>query len=202
MYLTPVHDPYALPSTLPVPTDDGAARHLLGATIPEITLLRTGGGAIALDELCKEPTVLFFYPRTGVPGEPPTRGFGDQDWDEIPGARGCTPQNCGFRDVYGEIVQLGIQLFGVSTQTSDFQLAFKRRNQIAFDYLSDADLALTIALRLPTFEFPVESGGPNRLIKRMSWFVQRGRIEQVWYPVFPPNENGPRVLAWLRERRG
>lgn len=153
---------------------------------------------MSLRSTCAHPTVLFFYPRTGVPGETPARGFQGENWDEIPGARGCTPQSCSFRDVFADIVQLGVQVYGVSTQTSDFQREFKHRNHISFDYLSDAQLSLVSAMRLPTFEFPVESGGPNRLIRRMSWFVRGGRIEHVWYPVFPPNENGPSVLEWLR----
>ncbi len=193
-----MHDPHALPSTLPVPRDDGGARHLLGSTLPDLSLPSTAGGELRLRDLCSAPTVLFFYPRTGIPGQPPRPGFAGEDWNDIPGARGCTPQSCGFRDVFSEMAQFGVQVFGVSTQTSEFQLAFKRRNHIPFDYLSDAKLELTTALRLPTFEFPVESGGPDRLIKRMAWLVRGTRIEHVWYPVFPPSENALQVLAFLQ----
>ncbi len=195
--MQPSHDPHQLPEGLPVPTDDGAAAHLRGGLLPDLRLPSTRGERIALAEL-KAPTVLFFYPRTGVPGQPPNRGFRGEDWDEIPGARGCTPQSCGFRDAHADFAALGVSLFGLSTQTTDFQAEFKQRNHVPFEFLSDSELQLVRALRLPTFEFPVESGGPNTLIKRMSWFVLEGRIEHVWYPIFPPNENAPRVLEWLR----
>jgi peroxiredoxin len=123
------------------------------------------------------------------------------DWDEIPGARGCTPQNCAFRNVYSEFVELGVAVFGVSTQTTAFQADFKARNHVPFDYLSDCELQRVSALHLPTFELPVESGGPNPLIKRMAWFVEHGRIAHVWYPVFPPHERAARVLEWLVRSR-
>ncbi len=186
------HNPNELPPGLPMPLDDGGADHLVGARLPPITL-----SGVLLSELVK-PTVLFFYPRTGVPGQPPNLGFNGEDWDEIPGARGCTPQSCGFRDTYSEFAELGVEVFGVSTQSAEFQAEFRARNHVPFSYLSDSSLALVHAMQLPTFEFPIESGGPNTLMKRMSWFVVDGRIEQVWYPVFPPNENAARVLDWLR----
>jgi peroxiredoxin len=196
-----MHDPTVLPPELPVPIDDGAAAHLTGATIPDIALESTRGDAPSLRELCAKPTVLFFYPRTGVPGQPPRRGFHDEQWEEIPGARGCTPQSCGFRDRHDELLSLGIQIFGVSTQSRDYQLELKHRNGIRFDYLSDAQLTLSSSMNLPTFEFPIESGGPNRLIKRMAWFVDGNTIAMVWYPVFPPNENAAQVITWLRQSR-
>ena len=196
-----VHDPRVFPSNLPVPIDDGAARHLVGELIADITLYSTKGGEpLALRDICATPTVLFFYPRTGIAGKPPSPGFQGEDWDSIPGARGCTPQNCGFRDVHREFATLGVQIFGVSTQTSDYQREFKERNGITFDYLSDVDLLLVTSMGLPTFEFPIESGGSNRLIKRMAWFVKGGRIEHVWYPIFPPGDNASRVLEWLQRR--
>lgn len=194
-----MRDLYTLPDDLPVPLDDGSANHVVGAKIPDITLRSTDGTEQHLVDLTTEPTVLFFYPRTGVPGREPLRGYHGEIWEDIPGARGCTPQNCGFRDVYAEFMALGVNVFGVSTQSTEFQREFKTRNHIPFDYLSDCDLRLVSALRLPMFEFPVETGGPSTLIKRMSWFVFRGRIEHVMYPVFPPNENASRMLNWLQE---
>jgi peroxiredoxin len=193
-----MHDPHKLPTSLPIPVDDGGAAHLIGADLPDVTLAGARRGPVRLRDVATEPTVFFFYPRTGVPGQPPNMGFDGEDWDDIPGARGCTPQSCAFRDAYGDISALGVQVFGVSTQTPAFQRGFMERNGIPFDYLSDSELVLVEAMRLPTFQFPVESGGPDRLIKRMAWFVRANRIEKVWYPVFPPDENAAQVLAWLR----
>lgn len=193
------HDPHVLPANLPVPIDDGRARHLVGRPLPRTSLRSTSGEWVDLSTLGDQPTVLFSYPRTGVPGQAPSRGFQGEDWDEIPGARGCTPQSCAFRDLHAEFAALGVRVLGLSTQSSSFQSEFKARNHVPFEYLSDVDLALVSALSLPTFEFPVESGGPNTLIARMAWFVHRGHIEQVWYPVFPPHENASQVLAWLKQ---
>jgi peroxiredoxin len=192
------HDFHDLPPNLPVPVDDGATRHLPGSALPDFALPSTAGIDVALRGLAG-PTVLFFYPRTGEPGHAPGLGFAGEAWDDIPGARGCTPQSCGFRDAHAGFREMGVTIFGVSTQDREYQRAFQQRNHIAFDFLSDEQLTLTRALSLPTFEFPVESGGPNTLIKRMSWLVLDGTIRHVWYPVFPPNENAARVLAWLRE---
>lgn len=149
--------------------------------------------------------MLFFYPRTGVPGQPPSLGFHGEEWDSIPGARGCTPQNCGFRDLHAEFQALGVAVFGVSTNTTDHQTEFTHRTHIPFELLSDAQLQLTQGLRLPTFEFPVESGGPSTLLHRMAWYAEPDhegllRILKVWYPVFPPDENARTVLAWLQRR--
>jgi peroxiredoxin (alkyl hydroperoxide reductase subunit C) len=149
--------------------------------------------------------VVFLYPRTGVPGQPQNRGFNGEDWDTIPGARGCTPQSCGFRDLHAEFQALGVGVFGVSTNTPQHQLEFKSRNRVPFEFLSDSRLDLVRAMRLPTFEFPVESGGPTTLIRRMAWFVEQdaagtSRIAHVWYPVFPPDQNAAAVLAWLQRR--
>lgn len=149
---------------------------------------------------------MFFYPRTGVPGQPPNLGFGAEDWDTIPGARGCTPQSCGFRDLYSEFRTLGVQVFGVSTNTTEHHREFVERNHIPFEMLSDSGLDLVRAMSLPTFEFPVESGGPNTLIKRMAWYVEPDaagipRIAHVWYPVFPPDRNAATVVEWLKARR-
>ncbi|MGD9690602.1 MAG: GNAT family N-acetyltransferase [Phycisphaerales bacterium] len=202
------HDPTVLPTDLPIPVDDGAAAHLLGASVSRVPLLSTSGRWVNLGFLTK-PAVLFFYPRTGVPGRPPGRGYAGEEWDAIPGARGCTPQSCGFRDLHAEFAALGVEVFGVSTSTSEHQREFVARTGMPFEMLSDAELALTRAMRLPTFEFPVEGGvssGPTTMIRRMAWSVAASpgvqpRIEHVWYPVFPPDRNASQILAWLRARR-
>lgn len=149
--------------------------------------------------------VLFFFPRTGVPGQPPARGFHGEDWDSIPGARGCTPQSCGYRDLLAEFTALGVGVVGVSTSTVEHQQEFRARQHIPFDLLSDAELHLTRAMNLPTFDFPVESGGPSTLIRRMAWYCEPDptgqlRILKVWYPVFPPDGNARTVLDWLKRR--
>ena len=188
---------YERPGDLPIPVDDGAASHLPGAALPAVALPSTAGRGVDLSQLTARRAVLFFYPRTGVPGRPV-----GPEWDAIPGARGCTPQGCGFRDLHSEFLELGAQVFGISTQETWYQQEFVERNHVPFELLSDAELRLTRTMRLPTFEYPVESGGPNVLIKRMAWYVEGGRIVRVWYPVFPPEENAQTVLAWLRERGG
>ena len=188
-------DLHQLPANLPVPVDDGACDHLPGARVPSVRLQSTSGRWVDLVEIAGRPAVLFFYPRTGEPG----RAAGPE-WDAIPGARGCTPQSCGFRDLHREFVALGVSVFGVSTQETVYQREFVERNHVPFEMLSDRDLALTGALRLPTFEYAATRGGPPTLIRRMAWYVERGRIERLWYPVFPPDRNAETVLGWLRER--
>lgn len=195
------HDPTQLPANLPEPIDDGAARHLPGAAIPEIELASTQGGVLNLASITRTPSVLFFYPRTGVPGVAPPKLADGTEWDAVPGMRGCTPQSCAFRDLHAEFAMLGVSVGAVSTQTTEYQREFAERNHIPFPILSDAGLTLTRAMRLPTIEMPVEAGGPPTLIKRMAWFCERSRVVKVWYPVFPPNENARRVLEWLGERR-
>lgn len=215
---SPAHDPRSLPGGLPAPRDDGACLHLPRTRLPSITLSATHGRPTDLADLCRaapsnngQPTrtprgvVLFFYPRTGVPGQPPSLGFKGETWESIPGARGCTPQSCGFRDLHAEFSSLGVAVLGVSTNTTEHQREFKERNHVPFEFLSDHELKLTHALRLPTFEFPVESGGPTTLLNRMAWFVEpdadgTARIAKVWYPVFPPDQNASTVLNWLRKR--
>ncbi|MGH7420315.1 MAG: peroxiredoxin [Candidatus Rokuibacteriota bacterium] len=193
--MDPVHDLHALPPNLQAPADDGACDHLPGTRVPSVRLASTAGRLVDLAEATERPTVLFFYPRTGEPGK-----AAGPEWDAIPGARGCTPQSCGFRDLHREFTALGVALFGISTQERDYQEEFVARNHVPFELLSDRDLAFTHALRLPTFEYPVERDGPTTLIKRMAWYVERGRIERIWYPVFPPDRNAETVLAWLHER--
>jgi peroxiredoxin len=186
-------DVYALPAGLPVPVDDGAADHLRGAAVPPVALPATSGGLVELPALARGPAVLFFYPRTGEAGT-----SAGPEWDLIPGARGCTPQSCGFRDLHADFQALGVAVAGVSTQRTAYQREFVERNHVPFALLSDAELRLTGVLRLPTFEFPVAGGGPTTLIRRMAWYLEGGRIARVWYPVFPPDRNAETVLAWLR----
>lgn len=193
-----IHDPTTLPASLPAPVDDGAAAHLLKAPIPSIDLPSTLSGEINLASLTSRPCVLFFYPRTGVPGKAPPSLSDGTDWDQIPGMRGCTPQSSGFRDQIAEFRDLGVSVAGVSTQTTEYQREFSKRVHIPFPILSDHKLLLTRTMRLPSIDMPVEAGGPSTLIRRMAWFCNHSRIEYLWYPVFPPNENADRVLEWLR----
>jgi peroxiredoxin len=189
-------NPFPLPANLPVPLDDGAAAHLTGARVPDIALPATTGSSIRLCDL--DHAVVFTYPRTGTPDRMP-----GPDWDAIPGARGCTPQSCAFRDLRDEFDAAGVCLLGLSTQTTAFQKEFVERMHIPFPMLSDAALALVRAMRLPTFEYDVASvggGGPNTLLKRMAWYIEHGVIQKVWYPVFPPDKNADVVLAWLRSK--
>lgn len=188
---------FPLPANLPAPEDDGAADHLAGTRLPDLQLPATIGSPIRLVDL--ERAVLFAYPRTGTPDRPP-----GPDWDAIPGARGCTPQSCGFRDLRAEFGALGVRVLGLSTQTTEFQREFAERTHFPFPILSDAGLELVRVLRLPTFEYDVAAvggGGPDTLIKRMAWFIEGGVIRHVWYPVFPPDRNAEVVLSWLKSRR-
>ena len=182
------HNPNVLPPDIPAPQDDGGARHLAGMRLPDLALPATAGAAVNLAKL-KGRTVVYIYPRTGVPGVDLPPG-----WDEIPGARGCTPQSCGFRDHFGELKRLGVtQLYGLSTQDTAYQQEAASRLHLPFAILSDADLALTRALKLPTF---VTSG--MTLLKRMALVIDDGVISKVFYPVFPPDKNAANVVAWLR----
>ena len=175
-------------SRLPVPVDDGAARHLPGRAIPEVTLPATEGSAVSLGSLGGR-TVVYSYPLTGRPGAPLPEG-----WDEIPGARGCTPQNCAFRDHHAELLAAGAdRVFGLSTQDPSYQREAAERLHLPFPLLSDAALRLTTALRLPVM---LVDGAT--LLKRMAPIIDDGVITHVFYPVFPPDRNAPEVLAWLR----
>ena len=182
------HDPTFLPSDIPMPQDDGAARHLTGLKMPDVALPATSGPDVALSKL-KGRTVLYVYPRTGVPGVDLPPG-----WNEIPGARGCTPQSCGFRDHFAELKALGVaQVYGLSTQDGDYQREAVGRLHLPFAILSDADLKLTRAIDLPSF---TTSG--MTLLKRMALVIDDGTIVKVFYPVFPPDKNAVEVVAWLR----
>ena len=181
---------YELPEGLPVPVDDGACDHLRGMELPGLSLASTHGGEVDLGQATRQArTVLFFYPRSGRPDEPQIPG-----WDDIPGARGCTPQSCAFRDSFPDFDALGVQLFGVSAQDTEYQREFGELTHLPYPLLSDAQFVLTDALRLPTFE-----AGGMRLIKRLTLVVSNGRIEKVFYPVFPPDKNAEEVLDYLRQ---
>jgi peroxiredoxin len=186
MKATGVDDISRLPPDLPVPVDDGACDHLTGMPVPSIALPTTSGREVLLADL-PGWTVVYTYPRTGQDGLAPPPG-----WNEIPGARGCTPQTCGFRDHYQELTALGTAVFGLSTQTSSYQREMVERLHVRFEVLSDADLAMTHALRLPTFTFREMT-----LLKRITLFIHDGVIEHVIYPVFPPDRSAEEALRWL-----
>ncbi|MFY9802479.1 MAG: peroxiredoxin [Candidatus Acidiferrales bacterium] len=178
---------FPLPADLPRPLDDGAADHLGGLSMPAIALVSTVGRMVDVSKLRAPRTVLYFYPMTGVPGKPLPDG-----WDLIPGARGCTPQTCGFRDLHAQLLALNVEIFGCSTQTHEYQREMTSRLRVPFEVLSDADFKLCDALRLPTF---LVDG--TRLVKRLTLLVRERKIEKVFYPVFPPNESASQVLHWL-----
>ncbi len=183
-----LHDPQQLPDDLPAPVDDGAASHLPGRRLPDLELAATGGGTVNLARL-RGRTVVYAYPRTGRPGAPLPTG-----WDAIPGARGCTPQSCGFRDHFRELAALGVDhLFGLSTQGTDYQAEAAERLHLPFRLLSDAGLRLQRALQLPTFEVDGMT-----LLKRLTLVIDDGAIGHVFYPVFPPDRSAAEVIAWLR----
>jgi peroxiredoxin len=181
-------DLHRLPEQLPVPVDDGAADHLEGMPMPRLELPTTDGLGVDLADAAGERLVLYVYPRTGVPGEDPIVG-----WDEIPGARGCTPQACAFRDHFGQLAALDARLLGLSVQSTVEQLEFAERVGLPYPLASDPMLALAGALSLPTFE-----AGGRPLYKRITLIAERGRIVKVFYPVFPPDRNAAEVLEWLR----
>jgi peroxiredoxin len=184
-----------LPADLPVPEDDGAADHLTGMTLPALSLPSTLGGTIDLSAAAGANTrrlVVYVYPRTGVTGEPSPLG-----WDDIPGARGCTPQSCAYRDNLAELATLGAAVIGVSAQTPDEQREFAKREHIPFPLLSDPELRLARALSLPTFE-----AAGLTLYKRLTLVSSEGTIVKTFYPVFPPDRNAADVIAWLRNSGG
>ena len=176
-----------LPEGLPAPEDDGAAAHLPGRTVPDIALPATDAGAVVLSALPGR-TIVYAYPRTGVPGEP----LLVEDWDMIPGARGCTPQSCAFRDHHEELAAAGAAVFGLSTQDTAYQREAATRLHLPFQLLSDDRLALTRALNLPAMTV-----GDLTLLKRFTLVLRDGVIEHVFYPVFPPDAHAEEVLAWL-----
>jgi peroxiredoxin len=187
--VTVLHDPTILPADLPVPADDGDARHLTGLVLPGLALAATDGSRVDLSKLGAR-TIVYIYPRTGRPGHALPDG-----WDSIPGARGCTPQSCGFRDHFAELTRLGVaHVFGLSTQDTDYQREAAERLHLPFALLSDADLVLARAIKLPTFTV-----AGMVLLKRMALVIDDGMITKVFYPVFPPDKNADEVIAWLRQ---
>ena len=180
-------DLYALPAGLPVPEDDGACDHLMGRMLPQLTL-ESSQGPVSLRSLSLERLVLYVYPRTGRPDRPTPDA-----WDAIPGARGCTPQSCAFRDHAAELEALGAAVAGLSAQPLDEQLEFAQRNHISYPVIADPELKLGAALGLPTFEFDGAT-----LYRRVTLVVDACAVSKVFYPVFPPDENAAQVVAWLR----
>jgi peroxiredoxin len=182
-----------LPDDLPVPVDDGACDHLPGLEVPAVALPSTAGGTVRLADPAAPRTVVFAYPRTGRPGEEPPGG--EAAWNAIPGARGCTPQACAYRDSAARFRELGVRLYGLSTQDTAYQREMATRLGLPYEVLSDAALQLTRALRLPTFQ--VEG---HTLLKRHTLVIDHGTIEHVFYPVFPPDRDATQVLHWLEAR--
>ncbi|MDP2241499.1 MAG: peroxiredoxin [Burkholderiales bacterium] len=179
-----------LPADLPVPVDDGACDHLKGMRLPAVMLASTGGRSVDLARLAGL-TVVYVYPRTGRPDQALPTG-----WNAIPGARGCTPQSCAFRDHYQELRELGVaNLFGLSTQDTAYQREAVERLHLPFELLSDEKLAFARALKLPTFAVDGMT-----LIKRLTLIARDGAIEKVFYPVFPPDASAGMVLAWLADQ--
>ncbi|HVN60616.1 MAG TPA: peroxiredoxin [Gaiellaceae bacterium] len=179
-------DVYSLPPDLPVPVDDGACDRLPGTVIPAL-VLPSSQGTVDLAVLARGRLVLYVYPRSGRPGVPLLPG-----WDSIPGARGCTPQSCAFRDHAEELAGLGARVAGLSAQSLDDQVEFAERNQMPFPVVSDEGLLLRDALGLPTFEIEGLT-----LYKRVTIVAEAGRVAKVFYPVFPPDRNAAEVVAWL-----
>jgi peroxiredoxin len=182
-----VIDPMELPADLPEPIDDGACDHLPGMRVPPKALAATDGTEVDLSALAAR-TVVYAYPRTGRPGEPSLV----EDWDLIPGARGCTPETCGFRDHHAELAAAGARVFGLSTQESDYQREVAERLALPFALLSDNRFELTHGLGLPTFDV-----AGHTLLKRHTLVIRDGTVEHVFYPVFPPDRHAGEVLAWL-----
>ena len=178
----------ALPADLPAPEDDGAADHLAGLRLPAVALPSTSGGTVDLSQIAGS-VVVYAFPRTGVPGEQPLV----EDWDSIPGARGCTPESCGFRDHHAELRAAGVDVVGLSTQDTAYQTEAVERLHLPFALLSDERHELCDAVHLPTMNV-----AGQRLIRRLTLLVTDGLVEQVWYPVFPPDSHAEEVLGWLR----
>ena len=179
-----------LPADLPVPVDDGAAGHLAGTSLPAVSLQATGGVTIDLDVPASGALVVYVYPATGVPGRALPDG-----WDATPGARGCTPQSCAFRDRHADLVDLGAAIVGLSAQPIAEQEEFAAREHLPYPLLNDSAFALEREIGVPTFEL-----GGRRYYRRLTLVAVAGRIEKVFYPVFPPQENAAEVAAWLRGR--
>ncbi len=180
-----------LPPNLPVPKDDGGCRHLVGMRLPDLDLPSTRNRRLNLAKLSAPRLVLYAYPMTGRPGVALPAG-----WDDIPGARGCTLETCGFRDHHADLAKLQTEVYGVSVQTTEYQQEMVERLKVPFEVLSDADMKLVKALKLPTF-----TAGGMTLVKRLTVVASAGRIEHVFYPVFPPDKHAEEVIAWLEAHR-
>jgi peroxiredoxin len=182
---------YQLPVDLPVPEDDGAAEHLPGLPLPPIGLPSTNGDLVKLDDAMISLAVVYCYPRTG---RPDANALGATErWNAIPGARGCTPQSCGYRDHHPDLELLGARVYGFSTQTTEYQREAVSRLQLPFALLSDAAGEFSAALRLPSFE--VEG---VRLLRRLTLVIRHGHILHCVYPVFPPDKDAEAVISWIR----
>jgi peroxiredoxin len=183
---------YELPEGLPVPVDDGAARHLPGLALPPVALPSTDAGFVRLDDPRISLAVVYCYPRTGHPHAVPLGGW--EQWNAIPGARGCTPQSCAYRDHYQELQRLGATVYGLSTQTIEYLREVVSRLHLPFALLSDATAQFSASLRLPSFD--VEG---VRLLKRLTLIIRNGMIVHCVYPVFPPDRDAETVITWIRE---
>ncbi|PIG94523.1 peroxiredoxin [Gloeocapsopsis sp. IPPAS B-1203] len=177
-----------LPQDLPIPQYDGGCNHLLGMRLPQVNLISTRSRKLDLSNI-KSKVVFYCYPMTGQPSVPIPDG-----WDQIPGARGCTPQSCAFRDHYAELQELGVEVYGISTQDTSYQQEAVERLHLPFELLSDAAFEFTTSLQLPTFEVD-----GKRLIKRLTLIADEGKIAKVFYPVFPPDKNAQEVIKWLKQ---
>ena len=178
-----------LPPNLPVPQDDGGADHLPGLAIPAL-VLDSSQGPVDLAELCARRAVVYVYPKTGTPGVPAADG-----WDALPGARGCTPESCGFRDHAAELAALDARVAGLSGQPLAEQIAFAERNAMPFPVIADPGLRLGAALSLPTFTLHGVT-----CLRRLTLVAERGRVVHAFYPVFPPDAHAAEVAAWLHRR--
>ena len=178
----------ALPANLPRPKDDGGAKHLRGMAVPDLELPSTSNRQVNLSKISAPRIVLYCYPMTGQPGKPLPAG-----WDDIPGARGCTPETCGFRDHHKDLATLHAEVFGLSTQSTAYQQEMVKRLEVPFEVLSDEHRVFARALRLPTFT--VEG---MTLLKRLTLILRNNRVEHVFYPVFPPDAHADEVIAWLK----
>ena len=178
-----------LPPNLPRPKDDGGARHLRGMALPDLELPSTGNRRVHLAKVSAPGVVIYAYPMTGRPDRQLPQG-----WDDIPGARGCTPETCGFRDHHKDLAKLHADVFGVSTQDTPYQQEMVTRLEVPFEVLSDEHMAFARALELPTFTV-----AGMTLLKRLTLVARNGRIEHVFYPVFPPDKHAEEVIAWLKK---
>lgn len=178
----------ALPTDLPRSVDDGACDHLPGMALPHLSLKSTSGGSVSLGTLSPGRTIIYCYPMTGLPGTQLPDG-----WDAIPGASGCTPQSCAFREHHADLAALDASVYGLSSQPTEYQREMVERLHLPFEVLSDAELRMARALRLPTFEVD-----GIQLIKRLTLVILDGRIEHVFYPVFPPDEAAEQIVRWLQ----